>query len=139
MTFRVRFAETDQMGVAHHGAYVVWFEAARVEWMRDRHLSYREFEASGMSMAVRHLEIEYRSAARFDDLLTVDCVLTELRSRHAEFHYELTGSDGRAVAGARTTHVPTDRRGRAVRLPPEWADAFAPHVALVAAERRDDE
>ena len=129
MTFRVRFAETDQMGVAHHGAYVVWFEAARVEWMRERGLSYRELEDAGFSMAVSGLEIRYRSACRFDDLLRIDCALVELRSRHATFRYRLTGPDDRLVATARTTHVPSDRRGRAVRLPEVWAEAFAPHVA----------
>lgn len=129
MTFRVRFAETDQMGVAHHGAYVVWFEAARVEWMRERGLSYRDFEASGLSMAVAGLEIDYRAAARFDDLLHIDCDLTVLRSRRVAFRYRLVGEEGRLLAHARTVHVPTDRSGRAVRLPTDWTDALGPHVS----------
>ena len=128
MMVRVRFAETDQMGVAHHAAYVVWLEAARVEWMRERGLSYRELEDGGLSRAVSGLELHYRSAARFDDELRIDCDLTELRSRHATFAYRLTGPDGRLVATARTNHVPTDRRGRAVRLPEGWHQAFAGHV-----------
>lgn len=128
MTFRVRFAETDQMGIAHHAAYVVWLEAARVEWMRERGLSYRELEASGISMAVRGLEVGYRAPARFDDLLRIECVLTEMKSRHAAFRYRIFGPSGERLADARTTHVPTDRRGRAVRLPPAWAEAFAPLV-----------
>lgn len=128
MNLRVRFAETDQMGVAHHGAYVVWFEAARVEWMRERGLSYRELEASGLSMAVKEVTIRYRKAAYFDDLLRIDCAMTELRSRHAAFRYRLTGPGGRTVADGHTTHVPTDRSGRAVRLPAVWAEALVGHV-----------
>ena len=129
MKLRVRFAETDQMGVAHHSAYVVWLEAARVEWMRERGLSYRELEASGVSMAVSGLEIRYRRAARFDDVLEVRCRLEALRSRYGRYRYEIVDEGGRPLALAVSEHVPTDRRGRAVRLPAAWLDALAPHVA----------
>jgi acyl-CoA thioester hydrolase len=124
MTFRVRFAETDQMGVAHHSAYVVWLEAARVEWMRERDLSYRDLEEQGVSMAVAALELRYRRAARFDDLVHVDCRLETLRSRYGRYRYKLTGDDGQLLARAVTEHVPTDRRGRAVRLPQPWLEAL---------------
>ena len=133
MTFRVRFAETDQMGVAHHSAYVVWLEAARVEWMRDRGLSYRELEASGVSMAVSGLELSYRRAARFDDVLRVDCRLVSLRSRYGRYVYRLLNEQGELVASGATDHVPTDRRGRAVRLPSPWLDALGAHVEPEAA------
>lgn len=128
MTFRVRFAETDQMGVAHHAAYVVWLEAARVEWMRERGLSYRELEDSGVSMAVSALTVRYRRAVRFDDLLRVDCRLTAVRSRFGRYAYRLLRADGEPVATAVTEHVATDRRGKAVRLPAAWLASFAEHV-----------
>lgn len=128
MTFRVRFAETDQMGVAHHAAYVVWLEAARVEWMRERGLSYRQLEDSGVSMAVSALTVRYRRAVRFDDLLRVDCRLTAVRSRYGRYAYRLLGEDGALIATAETEHVATDRRGRAVRLPDPWLASFAEHV-----------
>lgn len=128
MTFRVRFAETDQMGVAHHAAYVVWLEAARVEWMRERGLSYRELEDSGVSMAVSALEVRYRRAVRFDDLLRVDCRLTAVRSRYGRYAYRLRDEDGELVATAITEHVATDRRGKAVRLPACWLASFAEHL-----------
>lgn len=124
MTFRVRFAETDQMGVAHHSAYVVWLESARVEWMRERDLSYRELEEQGVSMAVAALEVRYRRAARFDDLIHVDCRLEALRSRYGRYRYTLKGDDDQLLATAVTEHVPTDRRGRAVRLPRPWLEAL---------------
>ncbi len=116
------------MGVAHHSAYVVWLEAARVEWMRDRGLSYRELEASGVSMAVSGLELRYRRAARFDDVLRVDCRLVSLRSRYGRYVYRLLNERDELVASGATDHVPTDRRGRAVRLPAVWLDALVPHV-----------
>lgn len=116
------------MGVAHHAAYVVWLEAARVEWMRDRGLSYREMEDSGVSMAVSGLELHYRRAARFDDVLRVDCRLVSLRSRYGRYAYQLLNERNELVASGATDHVPTDRRGRAVRLPSAWLDALQPHL-----------
>ncbi len=136
-TVRVRFAETDQMGVAHHGSYVAWLEAARVEWMRHRGLSYRAFEEGGLSMAVARLDLRYRAAARFDDEVAIACRLTALKSRHAAFAYELRLPDGREVASAVTEHVPTDRTGRAVRLPAGWRDALASFLQDEAAYPRD--
>jgi acyl-CoA thioester hydrolase len=126
MTFRVRFAETDQMGVAHHGAYVVWFEAGRVEWLRERGLSYRAFEDDGLSLAVSELRLRYRRAVRFDDELTLDTRLVALRSRGCAFAYTLTLSEsGELVATGESDHVATDRSGRAVRIPEPWASRLA--------------
>jgi len=127
-TLRVRFAETDQMGVAHHAAYVVWLEAARVEWMRERGLSYRDLETSGISMAVSRIDVQYRAAAYFDDSLTIHTTLERLKSRYASFRYRIEGPDGRLVATAVSEHIATDRDGRAVRVPSAWRDALAEHV-----------
>lgn len=121
MRLRVRFAETDQMGVAHHSAYVVWLEAGRVEWLRRRGLSYRAIEDRGVSLAVSGLQIDYRSAARFDDEIEVDTRLVEARSRRFRFRYRLCSvPGGTLLARATTLHTPTDRSGRAIRLPGEW-------------------
>lgn len=119
MKLRVRFAETDQMGVAHHSAYAVWFEAARVEWLRQRGLNYRELEESGLSLAVTRLSVEYRRAAYFDDELSVRCELMSARSRQLLLSYEIT-REGELIATGTTEHLPTDRSGRARTLPPEW-------------------
>ncbi len=120
----MRFAETDQMGVAHHAAYVVWLEAARVEWLRGHGLSYRDLEAEGVSLAVTAVEVAYRSAARFDDLLRIDVVLEEVKTRRLRFAYRLLQSDdARLVATAHTVHVPTDASGAAIRLPARWLAA----------------
>lgn len=121
MKVRVRFAETDQMGIAHHGAYVVWFEVARVEWLRDRGVSYRAMENAGTSMAVAQIGVTYRSAARFDDELDVHCRLTSLKSRHVRFDYRLE-QGGTGIASGFTEHVPMNRDGRAVRLERDWLE-----------------
>ncbi len=136
MELRVRFAETDQMGVAHHAAYVVWLEAARVEWMRDLGLSYRELDAQGVSLAVTGLEVRYRQAVRFDDLLRIEVVLEEARSRRLRIGYRIVRSeDGALAAEATTVHVPTARSGAAMRLPSAWLDAIA-GLAAPAEKRR---
>ncbi len=119
MKLRVRFAETDQMGVAHHSAYVVWLEAGRVEWLRQRGLSYREMEEAGLSLAVSRIEVAYRAAAFFDDELTVNTRLQTVRSRRVVYTYRLE-REGQLVATATTEHVPTDRSGRATTIPDRW-------------------
>lgn len=126
MRIRARFAETDQMGIIHHAAYVPWLEAGRIEWLRERGLLYRDLEADGVSLAVASVEVAYRLAARFDDLIEVRTRLTEVRSRRLVFEYELWREEGEPIgliATGRTSHVPTDSGGRAVRLPPVWLEA----------------
>lgn len=130
MKLRVRFAETDQMGVAHHSAYVVWLEAARVEWLRQRGLSYRQIEESGVSLAVSRLEVEYRGACYFDDELTLTARLESVRSRRVAYSYRIERG-GQLLATAVTEHVPTDRTGRAITLPAEW---LAPMQSLLVSD-----
>lgn len=118
---RVRFAETDQMAVAHHGAYAAWLEVARVEWLRERGWSYAALETDGVSLAVSRLEVHYRSAARFDDVLRIDAQLEAAGSRGCRFTYEVRrDADDALLARAATDHVAVDRQGRAVRLPEPW-------------------
>lgn len=112
------------MGIAHHSAYVVWLEAARVEWLRERGLSYRAMEDSGVSLAVSGVELHYRASARFDDLLTVETVMTEAKSRRFKYVYRVLRGDTLLAVGA-TLHTPTDRQGRAIRLPEKWLAKLA--------------
>lgn len=121
MRLRVRFAETDQMRIAHHSSYVIWLEASRVEWLRDRGLYYRQLEDEGVSLAVSGLQLEYRAAARFDDELEVTASLVEARSRRFRFDYRVTRvADEALLARGSTVHVPTDPSGRATSLRGEW-------------------
>ena len=132
-SLRVRFAETDQMGIAHHSAYVAWFEVGRVEWLRDQGLSYRVMEDEGVSLAVSALEIDYRSAVRFDDEIEVRTELLEGRSRRFAFAYRVSvPATGVLAARGETVHTPVDADGRAIRLPTKWLDV------LVAGRARSD-
>ncbi|MBS3966659.1 MAG: acyl-CoA thioesterase [Truepera sp.] len=121
MRLRVRFAETDQLGVAHHSSYVIWLEAARIEWLRERGLSYRELEESGLSLMVSNLNVEYRQSTRFDDEIDLEVTLQELRSRQLAIGYRLRR---RLLATATTTHIAADRTGKAVRIPADWLAAM---------------
>lgn len=123
-TIRARFAETDQMGIVHHSNYVVWCEAARVEWLRSRGVSYREIEDDGVSLAVSEFSITYRQAVKFDDVVHIQTAVTELRSRRVAFSYALLHADGAVAAKATSVHIPTDGSGRAIRLPARWFEVF---------------
>lgn len=125
MKLRVRFAETDQMGIAHHSAYVVWLEAARIEWLRDRGVSYRELEDEGVSLAVSQVSIDYRRSLFFDDEVTIDTSLTLAKSRRFRYEYRLTRGDD-LIAVASTLHTPMDRGGRAIRFPEAWFKRLVP-------------
>ena len=129
MRLRVRFAETDQMGVAHHSSYVLWMEAARVEWLRERGVSYAQMERSGVSLAVSSVNVQYRAAARFDDEVEIETKLVEGKSRRFRYVYRLTRvRDNTLLATGETTHTPVDRSGRAVRLSKDWLDKLEPHL-----------
>ena len=115
---RVRYSETDAMQVAHHSSYVMWFEAARVEWMRDNGLSYKALEETGVSLPVSDLQITYRSSAVFDDELAIYATMTEAKSRRFRFDYKVVKTEDNSllVIGS-TTHIPANGSGQAVRAP----------------------
>ncbi len=117
---RVRYAETDQMGVAHHANYPVWFELGRSDLMRARGLGYADIEARGYYLMLSGLEVQYRRAARYDELLWLHTGVAEARSRRVVFEYRLTRGDGETgelLATGRTQHVVTDHAYRVVSLP----------------------
>jgi acyl-CoA thioester hydrolase len=84
---RVRYADTDMMGVVYHANYPVFFEIGRSEYMRQKGFTYREFEAMGYHLVVTGLEAKYYNSATYDDLLTVRTRISELQSRGLTFHY----------------------------------------------------
>ena len=124
----VRYAETDAMGVAHHSAYVVWLEAARVDWFKERGLNYRDLEAGGINLAVSGINLDYRTSAKFDDEVVIDTRLTEAKSRRLRFDYVLTRPDGTLLAKGFTLHTPMSRAGKVTRVPPEWLDALQKYI-----------
>jgi len=113
---RVRYAECDPMGVAHHSAYPPWFEMGRTELLRATGRSYRDLEAEGILLAVVRLEVRYKKPARYDDLLSLATRITALGHVKIEHAYELRrGSE--LLATAETTLACLDREGRARALP----------------------
>jgi acyl-CoA thioester hydrolase len=128
---RVRFAETDQMGIAHHSSYVVWMEAARVEWLRERGMSYRQWEEEGVSLAVSGIEIEYRASSFFDDELVIETKLIEAKSRRFRFGYVVKRvADDALLAKGTSLHTPMDKTGKAIRLPDKWFGDLEKYLGL---------
>lgn len=86
---RVRYSETDQMGVVYHGNYIPYFEMGRVEWLRNKGVSYKSMEESGIALPIVSMNINYKKSARYDDLLTVRTVFKSQSSVKIEFDCEI--------------------------------------------------
>lgn len=114
---RVRYADTDAMGVTYNAVYLVWFEVGRTEWLRDRALPYREVESRGVSLPLVEASLRLRSSARYDEVLDIETVLREVRSRKVVFGYRILVGD-RSVAEGTTVHIPVESAtGKSIRLP----------------------
>ncbi|BCS33628.1 acyl-CoA thioester hydrolase [Luteitalea sp. TBR-22] len=123
---RVRYAETDQMGVVYHGNYFAWFEVGRVELLRQLGWSYKALEADGVSLPVIEATCTYLHPARYDDELEIRTTGRMASALRVEFTYELVRlEDARVLATARTMHVPVNRDGRPCRLPVALREIFS--------------
>lgn len=100
---RVRYGETDQMGVVYHANYAVYFEVGRTEWLRQFGLSYSRMEAEGIMLPVISLNINYKNSARYDDVLKVKTTLKKMPTASIEFEYELVNQKGDLLATGQTT------------------------------------
>jgi acyl-CoA thioester hydrolase len=122
---RVRYAETDQMGVVYHANYVVWMEVGRVEAMRAAGLNYAAMEQEGVRVAVVGVEVEYRAPARYDDVVNVRARVVEVLSRKMRIEYEMTrASDGTLLATGATRHLFVNHEMRPVRCPEKYFQLF---------------
>ena len=123
---RVRYAETDKMGVVYYANYFVWFEVGRADLLRSLGWTYREMELAGVSLPVIEAHCEYHRPARYDDELEVR---TEGRIRspvRMEFNYDVVRRDDRSLAASgRTVHAALDPGGRPRRLPERIREVFA--------------
>ena len=115
---RVRYQETDNMGVVYYGNYFVWFEVARTEYLRSFGISYRKLEEKGMYLMVASASCQYRSPARYDDEVTVQSWISEMKNSSLKFEYKLSVED-RLIATGESVHVFTNESGRPVRIPEE--------------------
>jgi len=127
-TVRVRYAETDQMGVVYYGNYFTWFEVGRIEFCRQLGFDYKQMEIKDdRFLVVAETSCRYKNPARFDDLLTVRTRVTRSQRRMIRFAYEIfrQGSD-ELIATGETAHVVCDRLGRPKSLPEKYRRYFPP-------------
>lgn len=115
---RVRYGETDQMGVVYHANYAVYFEVGRTEWLREFGLSYSAMEAEGIMLPVISLNINYKNSARYDDVLKVKTKLRKMPTASIEFDYELSNDKDELLATGNTVLAFIDvKRNRPTRCP----------------------
>ena len=115
---RVRYAESDQMGIVYHANYLVWCEIGRTEYLRDRGADYAALERAGTLLAVAEANLRYHASARYGEVVRVTTTLRDVRSRMITFDYLVTNAETSArLATATTTLVSIDRAGRPTKLP----------------------
>jgi acyl-CoA thioester hydrolase len=131
---RVRYSETDKMGVVYHANYLVWFEIGRTEFCRARGFAYRDMEENENAfLVVAESYCRYKASAYYDDELLIRTHITELRRRSLRFGYEILRlSDGKVIAEGETGHVVTDGAGRVRSFPAIYSQllAAAPEDAI---------
>jgi acyl-CoA thioester hydrolase len=125
-TIRVRYAETDKMGVVYYANYLVWFEVGRTDWLRDTGSTYRSMEEDGIQLPVIEAHCEYRQGARYDDEVEIRTRAKKLSPVRVQFDYEaVRRADGVVLATGHTVHAAIDRAGRPMRMPDRLKDLFA--------------
>jgi acyl-CoA thioester hydrolase len=115
-TIRVRYAETDRMGLLHHANYLVYFEQGRTELLREQGFSYRDIEDQGFFLVLTKVQVRYKRPAYYDDLLTLRTIVQRTTLVKIEHRYELL-RDGVLVAEGETTLGCVDRQGKVQQLP----------------------
>jgi acyl-CoA thioester hydrolase len=122
---RVRYAETDRMGVVYYANYFVWFEIGRTDWLRESGQNYRQMELDGVHLPVIEAHCEYRRPAQYDDDLEIRTRATLLTPVRIRFDYEIVRGDDSILAAGHTVHAALDQRGRPCRLPTRVRDLLA--------------
>jgi acyl-CoA thioester hydrolase len=119
-TVRVRYAETDQMGVVYHGNYAQYFEMGRVEWLRNFGVSYKWMEDNGVMLPVVSLEMNYKKPARYDDILRVKTILKSQTSVKIEFDYEIYNEQNQLLTTGYSMLVFVDMKTGRPIVPPKY-------------------
>jgi acyl-CoA thioester hydrolase len=115
---RVRYAETDRMGLLHHANYLVYFEQARTELLRDQRASYRDIEDEGFFLVVSKIEVKYKAPAHYDDVLTIRTTVTRTSPVRLEHKYEVF-RDGKLLCEGASTLACVDKDGK-LQAMPKW-------------------
>ncbi|MEN3322456.1 thioesterase family protein [Mariniflexile soesokkakense] len=122
---RVRYGETDQMGVVYHGNYALYLEMGRIEWLRKLGVSYKSMEENGVMLPVISLNINYKKSAVYDDVINVKTQLKNIPTAKIEFEYEITNEEGEILTMANTTLVFIDMKtNRPIKAPQYILDAI---------------
>jgi acyl-CoA thioester hydrolase len=125
-TVRVRYAETDKMGVVYYAHYFVWFEIGRTDWLRQTGWTYRAMEAEGLALPVIEAHCEYKRGARYDDEIEIRTRARLVSPVRIAFDYDVVRrEDGAAIASGQTVHVTLDASGRPTRLPARVQEVFS--------------
>jgi acyl-CoA thioester hydrolase len=119
-TVRVRYSETDQMGVVYHGNYAQYFEMGRVEWLRNLGISYKWMEENGVMLPVVSLEMNYKKPARYDDLLRVKTILKSQTTVKIEFDYEIYNEQNQLLTTGYSMLVFVDMKTGRPIVPPKY-------------------
>ncbi len=123
---RVRYAETDQMGVVYYANYFVWFEVGRTDLLRESGWNYREMETEGFGLPVIEAHCTYRQSAKYDDEIEVRTTGEMLSPVRVKFSYEVVrAADAATLATGTTVHATLDRQGRPCRLPARVRGVFS--------------
>lgn len=117
---RVRYSETDQMRVVYHGNYAQYFEIGRVEWLRDKGISYKWMEENGVMLPVVSLTMNYKKPARYDELLTLKTCMKKMSSVKIEFDYELYNEKEELLTTANSILVFVDMKTAKPMAPPTY-------------------
>ena len=117
---RVRYSETDQMGVVYHGNYIPYFEIGRVEWLRNKGVSYKEMEKNGIALPIVSMNINYKKSARYDELLTVHTTFKSQSSVKIEFDCEIYNEGGELLTTAQFILVFVSLKTGKATAPPDY-------------------
>lgn len=136
--FRVRYSETDQMGVVYYASYLAWFDACRTELFINLGIRYKELEEKGYFLPVIETHLQYLSPARYDDVVVIAVEVAKITGARVFFNYEVSREVERSVlAMGSTVHAMTDATGKPRRIPKEVIDALTKGIGLLQSPLRD--
>lgn len=122
ITTRVRYAETDAMGIVHHRNFLIYFEEARSHYARERGQPYIDFEKAGFYLMVSETNLRFARAAHYDQQITIRAWIAEMRSRSVRFEYEvLDAESGETLVTGYTKHICITQDGKIARIPHPWS------------------
>ena len=125
---RVRYKDTDRLGVVYYGNYLTFFEVARAEYMREIGYPYSELEAKGYTLVVSEASAKYHGNVGYDAVVTVQSAITEVRPVRVRFDYRVVDGDGRLLVIGHTVHACVNAENKPTRLPPELRKIVEPRV-----------